>query len=186
MVSTPERATDSSSFSARARACDGFTLIEILFVSGIIAVMSAIAVPTLLRSRAAANETSTIASMRVVHTAQLTFALTCGFGLYASNLPALAVPGEDFLPPDLTSSPTPTKSGYTYDMVPGPSGLAGANDCNGVPLAFDYYVTATPLTLGTTGNRAFASNQIHVIWQDTTGVPPAEPFTLGPTVSTIQ
>ena len=43
------------------------------------------AVPTVFRSEMAANETSAIGSLRDVHTAQLTYALTCGYGLFASH-----------------------------------------------------------------------------------------------------
>ena len=32
------------------------------------------------------------------------------------------------------------------------------------------------MTVGSTGNRGFASNQANVIWQDTAGVAPVEPF----------
>lgn len=169
---------------ARLCASEGFTLLEVIFVAGVIMVLSGIAVPSLLRGRAAANETATIGTMRVIHTGELTYTLTCGAGLYAASLPALA-PGQ-FLPPDLTANLTPMKSGYTYTLAEGPSGLTGLVDCNGAPLATDYYVTATPLTLGTTGNRAFASNQAHVIWQNTAGTPPIEPFANAGTVSNVQ
>jgi hypothetical protein len=39
--------------------------------------------------------------------------------------------------------------------------------------------------VGTSGNRAFASNPASTIWQDTTGVPPAEPFAVAGTVTMI-
>jgi hypothetical protein len=59
-------------------------------------------------------------------------------------------------------------------------------DCNGNPVALDYYISAVPLDVGNTGNRGFASNEGHVIWQDTTGIAPAEPFMAAGTVSPIQ
>jgi hypothetical protein len=37
-----------------------------------------------------------------------------------------------------------------------------------------------------TGQRAFATNQTGTVWQDTTGVPPVEPFAIAGTVSPIQ
>ena len=45
--------------------------------------------------------------------------------------------------------------------------------------------TSLPQSIGTTGNRAFATNTAGAIWQDTTGVAPAEPFTAGGTVSPL-
>ena len=163
---------------------DGFTLLEVIFVSGIIALLSGIAVPSLLRSRAAANETSTLGTVRTVHTAQLTYALTCGRGQYAESFKALGGP-DAFLPPDLTTNPTPLKTGYRFTLQPGPGGVSKFTDCNGVAIAVDYYITAEPIRVGDTGSRGFASNQAHLIWQDTTGAAPVEPFTLAGTVSPL-
>jgi type II secretory pathway pseudopilin PulG len=166
---------------------DGFTLLEVIFITAVIALLSAIAIPTVFRSRLAANETSAIGNLKAVHTAQLTYSLTCGYGLFASDFTALGGPtGDEFLPPDLTSSPTPLKSGYRYVLAPGPSGPSGLVDCNGAAISTDYYVTAEPVTIGGSGNRAYASNQAHIIWMDTTGAPPAEPFVPVGTVSPIQ
>ena len=169
-------------------ASDGFTLLDTIFVVALIGLLSAIAVPTLLRSRAAANETATLATIRVVHTGALSYALSCGAGLWPQDFPALADPlgVQGFLPPDLTSGATPMKSGYNYSLQPGPKGLAAQLDCNGKAVGLDYYVTAAPIDFGNTGNRSFASNEGHVIWQDTMGVAPPEPFTPGATVSPIE
>ena len=172
----------------RIGSSKGFTLLDMIFVIALIGLLSAIAVPTLLRSRAAANETATLATIRVVHTGALSYALSCGAGLWPPDFPALADPAgvQGFLPPDLTAAASPMKSGYTYGLKPGPSGLAPLLDCNGKAVALDYYVTAVPIDFGNTGGRAFASNEGHVIWQDTMGVAPPEPFTPGATVSPIE
>jgi hypothetical protein len=123
-----------------------------------------------------------------VNTGQLTYALTCGGGLWAANFPSLADPGggDGFLQADLTAAAAPVKSGYTYTLQPGPGGLTGAIDCNGNAVALDYYVTAVPLSFGNTGSRAFAGSEAMVLWQDTTGAAPVQPFTAGGSVSTIQ
>ena len=95
-----------------------------------------------------------------MHTAQLTYALTCGYGLYASSFPDLGRPGRRRV--SATGSdlgPTPLKSGYKYHAPAGPSGPSGLVDCNGGATSTEYYVTAEPLTVGGTGYRAFASNQ---------------------------
>jgi type IV pilus assembly protein PilA len=170
---------------ARTKACGGFTLLELIFVTAIISLLAAIAIPTVFRSRMAANETSVLGTMHGIHTAQLTYSLTCGFGQFAESFPALGG-ADEFLPPDMTSGPAPRKSGYTYTLQAGPSGASIFTDCNGAAMATEYYVTAEPSAIGETGNRGFASNQAHTIWQDSTGVPPAEPFIEGGTITPIQ
>ncbi len=67
----------------------GFTLIELLLVVGLIAIISAIALPSLLRARMAGNEASAISSLRAIGTAQSTFAASCGSGFYAPTLALL-------------------------------------------------------------------------------------------------
>lgn len=164
----------------------GFTLLELLAVVTITAILSGIAVPSLMRGRVAANETATIGSLRSVHTAQLSYSLSCGYGFYASNFPALG-PGpsglDGFLSLDLTGSVTPIKAGYTYNLAPGLGGVAGPADCLGLPnTVATYYVSVVPVTVNQTGTRGFAVNQGGAIWQDFTGIAPVEPFTVGPTV----
>ena len=72
--------------SVRAKACEGFTLLEVIFITAVIALLSAIAIPTVFRSRLAANETSAVGTMRAIHTGVLTHSLTCGFGLFAFRI----------------------------------------------------------------------------------------------------
>lgn len=56
----------------------GFSLIELLLVVAIILIIAAIAIPNLLRSRIAANEASTVGSVRIIHTAEMTYASAYG------------------------------------------------------------------------------------------------------------
>ena len=70
----------------------GFSLIELLIVIAIILVISAIAVPSLLHSKIAANEASAVYSIRTVNTAQVTYATTYPTIGYAATLNMLASP----------------------------------------------------------------------------------------------
>ncbi len=168
----------------------GFTLIELLIVVTIIGIVATISVPGLLRARMTGNETSAIASLRAVVTAETSYASGCGSGNYALALATLAVgpggSGDGYLSPDLASTLMPIKNGYLYALAPGAGGAPAPPDCNGTVGNTTYYLTAIPAVVGTTGTRGFAANQSMTIWQDLSGAAPAEPLTAGAGVTPIQ
>jgi prepilin-type N-terminal cleavage/methylation domain-containing protein len=51
----------------------GFSLLELLIVVAIILIIATIAIPSLLRSRQAANESAAVAELRTINTAQITY-----------------------------------------------------------------------------------------------------------------
>ncbi len=129
----------------------GFSLIELLIVVAIIGIIAAIAVPSLIASRRAANEASAIASVRNIVTSQLTFSVTSGSGDYAIDLLDLGSAG---LIDDVLGSGG--KDGYTFDVV-------GTGNT--------FTVTATPDSTES-GTRSFFSDQSAVIRYTSDGAPP--------------
>ena len=56
----------------------GFSLLELLIVVAIILIIATIAIPSLLRSRQAANESSSVANVRTINTAEVTYLSSSG------------------------------------------------------------------------------------------------------------
>src|SRR5260370_39808421 len=98
------------------KKAEGFALIDLIFVCGMIGLLCSIALPRLLLAKQAAGSASAIGSMRAINSGQLTYALTCGNGFYAPNLSTLgtAPPGsnEPFISADLGSADVVIKIRY--------------------------------------------------------------------------
>ena len=113
----------------------GFSLLELLIVVAIILIIATIAIPSLLRSRQAAQESSAVSNIRTVNTAEVTY-LSSNGGNYGSipelitaglldNRFATSVSGYVFAVTasgsDYTANATPTSANagrYAYYSLP--------------------------------------------------------------------
>jgi prepilin-type N-terminal cleavage/methylation domain-containing protein len=161
----------------KVQSTRGFTLIELMFVVGLIGILSAIAAPALTRTKMAANESSAIASLRVVHSGQQAFWASCGNGNYAVSLQDLGLvpPGslQGYISEDIAMPAPVVKSGYEFDMASDNLSPGAGNGCHGKPLGATYHLTADPLP--SRGRRYFGSNGGGAIFQSTATLFPSMP-----------
>lgn len=149
----------------------GFTLIDMIFVVALVALLATLAIPGLMRARVTAQSASALGSLKVMNSAQLSFALSCGLGFYAPDLTALGLKppasAEGFLPVDLTGGPIVIKSGYTISMAGTP--VDGAPEtCNGLAAgqtSAGYAIVADPIATVAAG-QFFGTNTDNVIYED--------------------
>ncbi len=119
----------------RAQEARGFALIDLLFVIAIIGVIAAMSTPGLLRARASATAASAIGSLRVINSAEISYAITCGGGFYAPDLLTLGTPPPGavvaFVSPDLGSANVVIKSVYQI-QVAAVGSVGSPASCNGL------------------------------------------------------
>jgi len=135
----------------------GVTLIEIMIVVTIIAVLSAIAVPNLLRSRLNASENNAISNLQIISVAAQTYwsvknTLPTGLDqLY----------NEGYIDQTLGALPhNNIKNGYIYNI-------------QGTGQTTDFFVYAIPQTPNVTGIRSFCAVSDGVIRVNPSGAAPA-------------
>ena len=142
----------------------GFSLIELLIVVAIILIIAAMAIPSLLRARISADETSAVASIKAINQAEIQYQINYPTVGYAPNLASLG--GAAPCTPSqanaclidnslATASPgNGSKSGYVFQAT-------GVNPINGVNT--EYVAGAAPTSYNSTGVRNFCTTQDNVI-----------------------
>lgn len=153
----------------KIRTSAGFALIDLLFVVGIIGIISAIGLPRLVMAKQAAGAASAIGSIRVINSGELTFALTCGGGFYAPDLTSLGKPplgsSASFVSPNLTTSNRISRAGYVIQVLGTPH-AGGPPACNGLgagTTSQGFKAGADPLD--PENKRFFASNATGTVYE---------------------
>jgi prepilin-type N-terminal cleavage/methylation domain-containing protein len=156
--------TKSERGKTNGKRTAGFSLIELLIVVAIILIIAAIAIPNLIKSKMAANESSAVGSIRTINTGEVNYAASCpavgySVSLAEMNTGAVCVGGKGIID-NILGAAAPKKSGYTF----GYTAVLGGDNLNDT-----YTVIGTPATVGTTGQRQFFSDQTGVIRYALTG-----------------
>ena len=147
----------------------GFSLIELLITVAIILIIAAIAVPKLLKSRMAADEASSAASLRTIATGNVTYSSTYNVG-FAGGLTALGPPAAgvaassaaaDLVDSVLGQDPA-TKSGYKFTYLPINTPTSAAPNAT-------YSAAATPVSPASSGTSTFCLDQTNKVGKDVSG-----------------
>jgi prepilin-type N-terminal cleavage/methylation domain-containing protein len=161
----------------------GFTLIELMIAVAIIAILAAIAIPSLLRSRTASNEVAAIAACRAFVTAEETYRRTDwdhdGILEYARSLRGnnslyetvthaadVQLIDESFAQAEGDPGVATAKAGYVYHVQ-----TAGMRDGAPVLWVFQHNLTrgfglsAVPAAYDQTGNNTFQVSHVGVTYQ---------------------
>lgn len=144
--------------SERAKAEQGFSLVELLIVVTIILIIAAIAIPNYITSKLRANESGAIQNLRTITTANVVYSTTYQIG-YSPDLTTL---GGDSTAPTQTAAglidsilASGSKSGYNYSY----SVVSSGSDSQ----VTGYAIYAAPQIAGTTGTRYFYTDETAVI-----------------------
>ena len=122
----------------------------------IILIVVAIAIPSLLRARIAANESSALQVVRRITAAEVTYATGHEQSGYTCTLTDLK---ESLENPERSSG---TKNGYVFELVNCKSEIPGGPKTT-------FQVIAYPIKKGTSGRRAFCSDESATVRYDESG-----------------
>jgi len=167
----------------------GFTLIELMIVVAIIAIIASIAIPSLLRSRMAANQTAAAAACKAFAEAEEIYRRTDydqdGILEYAQRLSGnnslletsvgvgdLALIDRTFGGAEGTASTATAKAGYVFSVLTrqGVNATGGARTfITGTNMTLGYALCAVPGAYDGTGRDQFIINNNGTIFQKDVG-----------------
>lgn len=146
----------------------GFSLIELLVVVAIIMIIVAIAIPSFIRAKISANESSAVSSIHSIDTSEISYSTMFSDIGYSASLADLGTGGVSdsdcpgtstascFIDPVLASG---TKSGYVFTYV---------QNAAYTP-SIQFTINADPQIMNITGQRGFYSDQTNIITYNSNG-----------------
>jgi type IV pilus assembly protein PilA len=162
--------TRTSFLDSRTSSLDsGFTLIELLIVMSIMLIIMAFAVPSMLKLKKNADESSAIQSVKTIAASEASY--NNGSNGYACPLSSLGgdskvgsptATAAQLIDPALAASGQ--KAGYTFAVTCGSKVTIANQDVYN-----SFTVTAVPQTVGKTGDRGFCSDESNVVRFDPAG-----------------
>ncbi len=148
----------------------GFTLVELLIVMSVILILITLAVPGYERIHVRADETSAMTSVRMLNSGEAEYNSNYPSHGYACSVAALGGKAGSGTPTpeaaqlisdDLASG---SKSGYNFIIS-----NCSKNTVNNQDQYNSYQITATPVSIGRSGNRGFCSDESGTIRFDPKG-----------------
>ena len=149
----------------RRQAEPGFSLVELLIVMSIILILITLAIPGFEHVHIKADQTSALASVRMLNSMEAEYNSSYPSHGYACSLATLGgktgsgtptAEAAQLIPDDLSSG---AKSGYNFVIS-----NCSKNTVNNQDQYNSYQITATPVSVGKSGQRTFCSDesgQIH-------------------------
>ena len=130
----------------------GFSLLELLIVVAIILIIATIAIPSLLRSRQAANESAAVANLRTINTAEVTYLSSSG-GNYGEIVDLVSAGLLD-------STFNSVKAGYNFSVdASGSNYTATATPASSNTGRYGYYSTPDAVVRYSTVDTLAPTNQ---------------------------
>jgi type IV pilus assembly protein PilA len=165
----PKQSPAAFRFSEHREA--GFTLMELLIVMSVILILMLVAIPSLLNMKSSANETSAVASLHAIQSAEVQYQInfpangfSCSIGALGGN-PGSGPPTPQAAQMLQSTLATGQKDGYVFNIT----NCTKAPNSTNQDLFTSYEVTAVPQTVGKTGHRGFCMDMSGEIKSDPTG-----------------
>ena len=149
---------------------DGFTLVELLIVMSIILILITLAIPGFEHVHIKADQTSAIASVRMLNSMEAEYNSSYPSHGYACSLAALGgksgsgsptPEASQLIPDDLSSG---AKAGYNFVIS-----NCSKNTVNNQDQYNSYQITATPISVNKSGNLGYCSDESGQIRYDAKG-----------------